>query len=336
MNKSAVVAINQSPQALDTEPTIETLTEAQKVSVITADGYEMVLDDYSWLQSIVDNLHSFTITPSQAHAYTHTLIIRTDYGNPLVMRISDESMTIADQTYTSDILPNVMLDIKGSIGKQMLSDLSMEQATVFMLDAGNQPLAIATEEMLEIKNLIRSAKFIHESIDIRFPLFPNYVIQVFNGDKSVISLDVISNNIISIPYGKDHTFYYHLDENIYERFYRLFPPFDYLDDHPKSLFAASSIEIIDAFDNRIQFGIDEQTTLIDDAITDSFARLLADGIMRDSALEGQKEEYLLTFYDSNVKKVVHIFADSFMYKDKTYYLRGVSERVHKHLRSLSE
>ncbi len=335
INKSEAVSVNVTTPNMDAEHPLETLVQAQKVSVITSDGYEMVLDDYSWLQTIIDNLGQFTKTASQDHSYTYTLIIRSDHSNPLVMRISNDSVAIADQTYSSGILPQVVLDIKGSIGRQMLTDLSIEQAAIFMLDDGNQPLVIADEEMLELKKLIASAKLIHENTDIRFPLFPNYVIQIFNGDKTVINLDVISNNIISVPYGNDQAFYYYLDENIYDRFYRMFPPFDYLDDHPKSLFAASSIEIVDSLGNSTLFGIEDQITTIDDAITDSFARLLVDGIKLDSTTEELEQLYVLIFKDNNQKKMVRIYMDGFKYKDRFYHMRGIGDRVRNHLKSLS-
>lgn len=334
INKNNVKVIGVSSQTPEIKPITELLQQVKKISVITPEGSELELDDRFWGDHILHNLDRLTETTRPNQPYPYTLILRTNTESPLLMQVSNESLTIGDTTYMGDTLPQIMLDIRGAIGKQLLSDITIDQLSVFMLDVANYPLDFATEEIDELRKVIESATFIHESTDLKYPLFPHYVIQILDGDKSVVHLDIIGNNIISIPYGKDETFYYHLSENLYAKFYRILPPFDFLDDNPKYLFDATAIEITEKDREPIHIGQKDVADTVADSITDSFARLLVDGNKLIQMDDLQEELFLLTFIGNNHKREVKVYENSYTYRDRLYQLPNIGEKVRKHISTL--
>lgn len=322
--------------ASDSEQTAvyELLQQVKRISVITPEGSEMELDYQFWTNEIVNKLTRLNISDRQNHTYLHTLILRSDMGTPMVMQIGFDSLTIDDQTYTNDLLPEIVLGIRGAIGKQLLADLTIDQLSVFMLDVANHPLDFASEEVAELRKVIESATIIRETTDVKYPLFPHYVIQILNGDKSVVHLDIIGDNIISIPFGKDQTFYYYVSENLFAKFYRTLPPFDFLEDNPKSLFYASAIEISEKGHDAILFGNKDEVSTLNDSITDSFARLLVDGNKLLATEDHQEELFSLIFIGSDQRREVNIYADGYKYKGRYYQSLNIGEKIRKHLESI--
>ncbi len=334
INKNNVKVIGVATQAAENKSVIDLLQQVKKISVITPEGSELELTNSFWKNQILHKLDQLTESKRLNQSYSFTLILRTETESPLLMQVSNESMTIGDTTYISEILPQMVLDIRGAIGKQLIANLAMEQFSVFMLDVASYPLDFATEDVDELRKVIESATFIHESTDLKFPLFPHYVVQILDGDKSVVHLDIIGNNIISIPYGKEQSFYYHLSENLYARFYRILPPFDFLDDNPKSLFNATAIKIIEKDHEPIQFGQEGMVDTVADSVTDSFVRLLVDGNKLVTMDDEQAELFRLSFMGSDQKREVIIYADGYTYRGHFYQSLHIGDKIRKHLSSL--
>lgn len=337
INTSNPKIIGEQSQASESISTVELLQQVQKVSVITPEGSEMELGQSFWTKQILDKLGNLVESNSRNHTYTYTLILRTSFGTPYVMQIGNEALTIGDTTFKSNILPQIVLGIRGEIGKQLLTDMSIDHLSIFMLDVANHPLDLAIDEAEELSEIIESATLIHETSDLQYPLFPHYVVQILDGDKSVVHLDIIGNNIISIPYGKDDAFYYHVSENLYARFFKMLPPFDFLEDNPKSLFFASSIEIRDKENQRIlQFGADGVANSLADTITDSFVRLLVDANRHTDVDDISDDEiYEIQFLGLEQERVVTIYSDGYRYKDRYFQSQNIGEKVRTHINSLN-
>lgn len=336
MNKNSVTVIGFTSEEQRIEPSImELLQDVQRVSVITPEGFEMELDATFWQETLLDHFDEFVEFQSDNPQYSYTLLLRTDEGSPIVMQVGEDAISFADHTYTSAVLPQFILSLRGAIGKQILADLDIEHISITMLDVATQPISFNDHEMQEIRKIIESASLILEPVEQSYPLFPHYVVQLLDGDKSVIQVDIIGHNIIAIPFGKNQRYYYYVDENLYAKFLQNIPPLDFLEDNPKSLFSALATKIRTQTGEEYQFGDPHSSTLHDNSITDSFVRLLIDG-KKQNPPNHLEILYELIFLDEEHERNVLIYADGFEYKGQYYHLRNVGSSLATHLQNVTK
>lgn len=334
MNKNQVTVIGASAEKFDAVPSmIDLIHDVKRVSVITPDGFEMELDATFWQEELLDNFDQFTEAQSPNSQYMYTLLLRTNEGSPIVMQVGEQAVTFADRTYTSATLPQFILNLRRAIGSQLLADLNIEHISITMLDVATQPISFEDHEIQEIRKIIESASLILEPLEHSYPLFPHYVVQLLDGDKSVIQLDIIGNNIIAIPFGKNQRYYYYVNENLYAKFLQYIPPLDFLEDHPKSLFSAIATKIRTQEGTEYQFGDPQLSTLYDNSIADSFVRLLLDG-KKQTPPSHLEVLYEIIFLDEEHERNVIIYADGYEYRGQYYHLLNAGSILGNHLQNI--
>lgn len=335
MNKNRVAVIGMSQEQFSTPSMIDLLHDVKRVSVITPEGFELELDPAFWQDALQNNFDQLIESTSNNLQYPFTLLLRNDEGSPIVMQVGEKAISFADRTYTSTSLPQFILRLQGAIGNQILADLDIEHISITMLDVASQPISFNESEMQEIRKIIESASLILEPLEPSQPLYPHYVVQLLGGDKSVIHLDIIGNNIIAIPFGSNQRYYYYVNENLYAKFLQSIPPLDFLEDNPKSLFSAIATRIRTQDGEEYQFGDPHFTTLHDNSITDSIVRLLVDG-KKQSPPQNKEMLYELIFLDENDERNVIVYADGYEYKGQYYHLRNIGVLLKNHLLSVTK
>jgi hypothetical protein len=304
----------------------ERLDRIHKVSLISPDGTEISLDTGPWFEKIKTDLQSLRPIQTTIHNYDYTMVLWPDEGIPFILQIGEESIQIGDQTYSLEAMQDFISTIQNEIGINFFSNLMIDQINIFSLDVANGPIELESTEFAALKELLMGAEYQERKPDIPFPLFPRYVVQVMDGGKSVINLEVISSNLIAFPYGNQYI-YFKVEENLYDRFFALLPPLDYLDENPKSLFYANAITIKTKDEEKeIRIGKRGMSSPQADSICDYFARLLIAGTVQEDKPAGD-EVAAIRFIFADQEREVRIYEDGYFYASNYYELPGIGKRV---------
>jgi len=318
------------PMHMEHKSAIELLETIDKVSVITPEGKEIELDQTLIVDELISKLSRLQPSDYPISSNIYTLVLRQQNNTPLVIQIADDGVKISGISYTGEEIPNIIDDVGDAIAKQILSGMVIDQLSLISIDSPNRPVDFNEAEREELSAILEKAVFLPKAPDIIYPLFPHYVVQIMGEDKSVINVDIIAKNIIAIPYGKELALYYKVEENLYDRFYSLLPPFDFSEDNPKSLFLSNGMEISQGNGIPIQFGgIGMESPQID-SITDSFVRILSEGKRSEREHAGEIKMTFL-FYQKDKEKKVEIYENGYRYGNDFYELPNLVEKIEKQL-----
>jgi hypothetical protein len=312
-----------------------------KVSLISQEGMEVVLDPSLFQRQWDDYTESVSDTSTAPYDYIYTIVAWDKRNQPYVIQVSERGVKVGKNHYEGEKISHFVQWMKRYIGLEYLKSISMERMTLQANDIGMKK-QIPEEHAAEIYELIQTSTLVKGKARIDSPLYPYYQIDVEYSGKDFLQLDVLSPTLLSFQDGSDR-WYYQLNDSVFSYLTEVIFITDFSNHHIKHLFEAD--EMIARENNSIvkvseQFGdtlmaestIHKTTRLLSQALLSENKEVMKgeEGNGNDGKAERQEQadELVLQFYfsDKSIVKIV-VYDDYFLFNEEAFKLMDAKNTI---------
>jgi hypothetical protein len=313
-----------------------------KVSLISQEGMEVILDPALFQKEWDDYTESVNDTSTTPYDYIYTVVAWDKRNQPYVIQVSESGIKVGKNYFVGDNISHFVQWMKRSIGQEYLKSISMERMTLQANDIGMKK-QIPEEHATEIYELIQTATLVKGKARIDSPLYPYYQIDVEFSGKDFLQLDVLSPSLLSFQDGSDR-WYYQLNDSVFSYLTKVIPITDFTSQHLKHLYEAdemiarqnnSIVKISEQFDDALmaESTIHKTSRLLSQAVTLENREGMENdkGNDNDGKAENPEEkvdELLLQFYfsDKSTVKIV-VYDDYFLFNEKSFKLMDAKNTI---------
>ncbi|MFS0553033.1 hypothetical protein [Brevibacillus sp. 179-C9.3 HS] len=304
----------------DMKDHIETeLGAVEKVTVMSTDGQEVLLDLRSFMQELSGQGQDLQISsePLRQEDVRFTLVLYRKQQAPLVVTVGELASEFGGHTYRGAGASYFYQWVNKLTGKGVLSQ-KINSVRLAAEDLG-QARVLSEIETENIRKVLGSAVPEGESGKKQYPLYPNYRMKMNSADKP-LEVAILTPTLIAVPYGRE-TYYFHVDGSLFSQLTEWLPPSNNNEDAIGQLFKTTHIRIAANGEMPVQnTEMDVTQTTIEQGIAHQSVRLLknADPLQGSPKAPGSKQ-FELHFLVNDTEQIIEIYPNYFKY-DQTWYI----------------
>lgn len=316
---------------------IETeLGAVEKVTVMSTDGQEVMLDLPSFLKELPEHGKDLQISPDSLNQedVRFTLVLYRRQLAPLVVSVGEKASQYGENTYRGKGAVYFYQWIRRQTGKGLLA----QQMNSILLTADDlsKTKALGTAEIGTIRAMLGAAVPDTEEVDRQYPLYPYYRMRIDSTERP-LDITVITPTIVSVPFGREKLVF-HVEGKMFSQLTAWLPPSDMADDPFDPLFKATRIRLEGKNGNPVQtMELDVTNTTVEQGIAHQAVRLLKTGMpLREAPKQPGAEQYQLQFMVNDKERKVVFYPSHFKFDNVWYQHNHLEENVWKLLEVLKK
>ncbi len=332
MEKAQDVAESSSTDAWNQE--WETMINNLKhVSVITSEGWEVTIDHKRFVDAFPKNpLKAKSFSPSGA--FNYTVLIWSSSNEPSVLLINPKGVQWDNEYYGNEEAVVLAALVRKAVSQSFFEQLNMDRMMLRSKDM-DRTKRLPDNKLLQLSKLLREAQYISGKPRLIYPLYPSYSLEIDAGGKEIVAVDILSPTLFSVALGGEKLFF-QSDESLLAPLKDEMSTMDYARQHPKYLFRAKDIGIVDQsipyHMESLQINPDkvnrfEAKSLIHELVREIAKAEKTDRPINNKVLPPLTLEFVL---DERVVPV-YIYTDHYVYLDAVYARQGILNQIKKYV-----
>ena len=252
------------------------INSVKKVSVITTDGQEIVLDSKSvkeMLPQTTQEIYRSTDRLRESDV-RYTLLAYRDNQAPLVIEVGESACQFEDTTYRGYDTHTFYQRIAELTGQALFTGSNLQSIQLSAMDK-EDIVSLNPQQTQQFWQMIQQAKYQVKPDIIPYPLFPQYKLHLDFGER-VREMSMLTPSLVTIQVGGD-VLYYRVSSALFSELTKYIPPQPSEHDPIDQLFKAHGIFLDPADSKQKKMDTTFKDPILWESLAHQFIRIVKQG-----------------------------------------------------------